>query len=288
EQGRRPVAGTAWPQHGIVALCPGAFTFPAFPSRASCPRVVSEHHRGGGAGGSREKFVDEGLGFAQTLFGVLVHELVHLYNPLDDGVEGEVYTVQGCAELGRKKSLGNAANWHYFASDDAPVGSSLEDDPKRTAMAMTDGAETGSAARDVDGGLEEERESCLYDDMVAEHTLLHALGVFGSTGVELITAKNAEGGGPAYHRPGLDLPSPSVTAAPRRYNKRRIPSSRAVWIMYGVASCSSSSGLVDSILLGNVPLPGVFDRPSADWTKTPACPLISDNTAWLEIDQRTS
>ncbi|KAI4117723.1 MAG: hypothetical protein LQ345_002099 [Seirophora villosa] len=115
EQGGGPVAGTALPYHSLVALCPGAFTFPAFPSRASCPRVVSVHHRGG-TGGSRQEFVDDGMNFTQTLFGVLLHELVHLYNPLDDGVEGEVYTVKGCAELGRKKSLGNAANWVYFAS----------------------------------------------------------------------------------------------------------------------------------------------------------------------------
>ncbi|KAL9018701.1 MAG: hypothetical protein Q9185_004015 [Variospora sp. 1 TL-2023] len=94
-----PVAGTAFPHHGLVALCPGTFTLPAFPLRQACPGVARVHHHRGAGGRTteRERFVDDGHGLSYTLFGVLIHELVHLYNPLDDGKgeEGEVYTAQG-------------------------------------------------------------------------------------------------------------------------------------------------------------------------------------------------
>lgn len=65
----------------------------------------------------RRKFVDTGWALRETRFSVLIHELVHLYNPLDAAsTTAEVYDIQPCADLDKKRSVGNAENWALYAA----------------------------------------------------------------------------------------------------------------------------------------------------------------------------
>lgn len=97
----------AFPEHGLVALCPLFWTLPTFPTLQSCPAVIGRR--------GHLHFADDGFAFVYTKFGTLLQELVHLYNPLDAGGE-EVYTAQASIELAARKCLGNAANWAFYAS----------------------------------------------------------------------------------------------------------------------------------------------------------------------------
>ena len=61
--------------------------------------------------------MDSGWGLRDTKFAILVHELVHLYNPLDGAAKtAEKYWAQDCVDLGVQESVGNAENWALYAA----------------------------------------------------------------------------------------------------------------------------------------------------------------------------
>lgn len=102
------VAAAAFPKHGIVALCPEFWRLEAFPDHDGCPVV-------GGRRGRRQ-FEDLGLGLIRTKFAALLHELVHLYNPLQTFEDPEEYSAEGCMELSAHKSIRNAGNLAFYAA----------------------------------------------------------------------------------------------------------------------------------------------------------------------------
>ena len=106
------VAAAAFPRHGLVALCPEFWTLEDFPVHDGCPAV-------GGRRGRRE-FEDLGLGLTRTKFAALLHELVHLYNPLEDFESPEEYSAEGCMELDAHRSIRNAGNLALYAASKTP------------------------------------------------------------------------------------------------------------------------------------------------------------------------
>ena len=109
ERPQFPVVASAFPDHGLVVLCPDFWTLKAFPNIDDCPAVSGRRrHR---------KFVEYGSGLIYSQFASLLHELIHLYNPVDGGLElGEVYTAQDCTNLDSRKSIRNAGNWALYAA----------------------------------------------------------------------------------------------------------------------------------------------------------------------------
>ena len=102
------VAAAAFPRHGLVALCPEFWTLETFPEHDDCPAI-------GGRRGRRH-FEDLGMGLTRTKFAALLHELIHLYNPLEDYEDPEEYSAEGCMELDAHKSIRNAGNLAFYAS----------------------------------------------------------------------------------------------------------------------------------------------------------------------------
>lgn len=108
-QPESPLAASALPYHGVVVLCPSFWTFKAFPSMDDCPAVSGRR--------GHKEFVEYGSGLIYNQFAVLVHELVHLYNPVDQEFElGEVYSAQECTNLNSRRSVRNANNWALYAA----------------------------------------------------------------------------------------------------------------------------------------------------------------------------
>ncbi|KAL8850068.1 MAG: hypothetical protein Q9221_004994 [Calogaya cf. arnoldii] len=95
---------------GLLVLCPNFWTHPAFPNGTdSCPLISG---RRGFA-----KFVEDGSALFDTQFGILIRELVRMYNPLNQEAEECVISgVQECLELDREKSIRNAGNWALYAA----------------------------------------------------------------------------------------------------------------------------------------------------------------------------
>ena len=110
--GFEAVSAGALPIHGLVCLCPYFWTHAAFPEVDDCPTVSGRR--------GQRRFVDDDGGFGETQFAVLVHELVHLYNPIDGGLEyAEVYSAQECVELDARQSVRNAENWALYAAGES-------------------------------------------------------------------------------------------------------------------------------------------------------------------------
>ncbi|KAL8970403.1 MAG: hypothetical protein Q9183_001544 [Haloplaca sp. 2 TL-2023] len=100
---------SAQPAIGSVAVCPKFWTRPDFPNNDGCPAVSGRR--------GRRRFIENGTGLTDTRFAILIHELVHLYNPNDNGFDqGEVYDVQSCADLDAGESLGHASNYALYAA----------------------------------------------------------------------------------------------------------------------------------------------------------------------------
>ncbi|KAI4191169.1 MAG: hypothetical protein L6R41_000306 [Letrouitia leprolyta] len=96
--------------HGTVVLCPAFWDFDTFPDVDDCVPVAGRR--------GRKRFLDSGRSLGDTRFSVLVHELIHLYNPLDRSANrtDEVYDIQQCAaDLDKDESVSNAQNWAYYA-----------------------------------------------------------------------------------------------------------------------------------------------------------------------------
>ncbi|KAL8940802.1 MAG: hypothetical protein Q9216_002628 [Gyalolechia sp. 2 TL-2023] len=105
------IQATALVGLGTVVLCPAFWAFANFPEIDDCVAVAGRR--------GRKKFLGAGGTLSDTKFSVLLHEMLHLYNPLE-GAEGagvgEVYDIQGCADLDKDKSVANAENWAYYAN----------------------------------------------------------------------------------------------------------------------------------------------------------------------------
>ncbi|KAI4219197.1 MAG: hypothetical protein L6R36_008500 [Xanthoria steineri] len=111
--GRKPSHAAGLPLDGTVILCPEFWKEERdFPGEEDCP-VVEGRRR-------NRKFMDSGWGLRDTKFAILVHELVHLYNPLDAAAKtAEKYRAQDCVDLGVQESVGNAENWALYAASAA-------------------------------------------------------------------------------------------------------------------------------------------------------------------------
>ena len=102
------ISAATFPTSGLIALCPEFWKLETFPVHEDCPAVSGRRgHR---------KFDDLGLGLTSTKFAVLLHELTHLYNPLEDFEDPEVYTAEGCLQLDAQKSISNAGNLAIYAA----------------------------------------------------------------------------------------------------------------------------------------------------------------------------
>ncbi|KAL9029320.1 MAG: hypothetical protein Q9196_002426 [Gyalolechia fulgens] len=95
-------------EHGTVVLCPTFWDSDDFPGIDDCVPI-------GGRRG-RKRFLASGASLGNTKYSVLLHELMHLYNPLDGANRtDEVYDIQRCAELDADQSVANAENWAFYA-----------------------------------------------------------------------------------------------------------------------------------------------------------------------------
>ncbi|KAL8734116.1 MAG: hypothetical protein Q9181_003305 [Wetmoreana brouardii] len=104
-----PVPAGSLPYHGLMVICPPFWTRATFPYGDGCPAV-------GGRRGQR-RFVDTGADLSDTQFAIIVHELMHLYNPRDAVTkQGEAYSAQDCLELDPQKSIQNAGNFALYAA----------------------------------------------------------------------------------------------------------------------------------------------------------------------------
>ncbi|KAI4104975.1 MAG: hypothetical protein LQ339_003592 [Xanthoria mediterranea] len=128
--GQAPAQGSAYsmicePQagHGLVrarglrsqaslSLCPEFWKRPAFPNGTDdCPVMA------GRRGFQRFAEEEDGSALTDTQFGILIRELVRMYNPLDKGpADGGVNGAQECSELNREQSIQNAGNWALYAA----------------------------------------------------------------------------------------------------------------------------------------------------------------------------
>lgn len=99
----------AVPSMGTIVLCPRFWDHPTFPGEEDCPAVIGRR--------GRKKFLDGGESLRETRFLILVHELMHLYNPQDFASgKPELYSVQECADLDKEESVANAENWAVYAA----------------------------------------------------------------------------------------------------------------------------------------------------------------------------
>ncbi|KAL8872957.1 MAG: hypothetical protein Q9174_001506 [Haloplaca sp. 1 TL-2023] len=104
-----PALSAALPATVSVMVCPAFWNNPDFPNNDGCPAVSGRR--------GRRRFTDHGTGLSDTRLAVMIHELVHLYNPNDAGPEGEEeYSLQGCADLDASRSLSHASNYALYAA----------------------------------------------------------------------------------------------------------------------------------------------------------------------------
>ncbi|KAL8714658.1 MAG: hypothetical protein Q9220_001607 [cf. Caloplaca sp. 1 TL-2023] len=109
QPGQKPQHAAVVPRHGVVALCPNFWKNPHFPGESNCLSVVGRR--------GKRKFMETGESLGDTRFSILLHELVHLYNPLDSAARtAEVYEAQQCVDLDEHASVANAENWAYYAA----------------------------------------------------------------------------------------------------------------------------------------------------------------------------
>ncbi|KAL8672967.1 MAG: hypothetical protein Q9168_002600 [Polycauliona sp. 1 TL-2023] len=115
QQGHELVSARGWPASGSLILCPDFWTHPAFPNGTEdCPLVA-------GRRGFQKFAVEEnGSALTDTQFGILIHELVRMYNPLDkeleEGGPSDIDGAKECFELDKEQSIQNAANWVLYAA----------------------------------------------------------------------------------------------------------------------------------------------------------------------------
>ena len=95
-----------------LSLCPEFWSRPAFPNGTDdCPVMA------GRRGFQRFAEEEDGSALTDTQFGILIRELVRMYNPLDKGpAEGGANGAQECSELNREESIQNAGNWALYAA----------------------------------------------------------------------------------------------------------------------------------------------------------------------------
>ena len=90
----------------VLVICPLFWRLPSLPTVNMCPSLVDN------------KLVPTIPSLAANQYGVIVHELTHIYK-LDAAVgmmgEGEVYDTQGAVELSPGASLMNANNFALYA-----------------------------------------------------------------------------------------------------------------------------------------------------------------------------
>ncbi|KAI4122905.1 MAG: hypothetical protein LQ338_005557 [Usnochroma carphineum] len=107
--GREPSHAASLPLRGTIVLCPTFWEAPDFPGVDDCVGVSGRR--------GKRLYVDNGWTLRDTKFAILVHELVHLYNPSDGAAKtAEVYDIRDCAELDKDQSVGNAENWAIYAA----------------------------------------------------------------------------------------------------------------------------------------------------------------------------
>lgn len=98
----QPVAYIVNPQK-MVAICPHFWLLPHIAHKTACPRIVNG------------KVLIEPTSLIVTQFGILVHELVHIYNRFDDSWQ-EVYTFDDVVGLDAIRSVENAQNYATYAA----------------------------------------------------------------------------------------------------------------------------------------------------------------------------
>lgn len=107
--GRKGPHAASLPLQGAIVLCPRFWEEPAFPGVDDCATVSGRR--------GQRRFLDSGWALRDTQFAILIHELIHLYNPSDDAnTRPEVYDIRECAGLDKKLSVGNAENWAVYAA----------------------------------------------------------------------------------------------------------------------------------------------------------------------------
>ncbi|KAL8748370.1 MAG: hypothetical protein Q9199_008212 [Rusavskia elegans] len=111
-EGHELVRARGWQSQGLLALCPDFWMHPAFPNGTDdCPLIA------GRRGFQRFAKDEDGSALTDTQFGILIRELVQMYNPLDEGPEeGSVNGANECLELSREQSIQNAGNWALYAA----------------------------------------------------------------------------------------------------------------------------------------------------------------------------
>ena len=90
---------------GTVYLCPNFFRLPRVARRAACPVVDPVSNQ----------FVGDGFNLAFSQYGVLVHEMYHLYNT-ENTLTSEIYDIQGAVDLTEEASVMNAQNYALYAA----------------------------------------------------------------------------------------------------------------------------------------------------------------------------
>ena len=101
---------TTAPGWEAIFICPHFWNLPASAHLNQCPTV--------GADNKMVENPDE-PGLAETMYGAIVHELVHMYyHKTASLVERvtETYDLQACVDLSAKDSVLNANNYAYYAS----------------------------------------------------------------------------------------------------------------------------------------------------------------------------
>lgn len=103
----RDVPLGSWPQYGVIFICPFFWTLLVLPFHSACPSV------------SNNVLVPDNTRLSTNQFGVMVHELVHLYAPALTAIVDatvETYDVQKAVNLDAKASLANANNYALYAA----------------------------------------------------------------------------------------------------------------------------------------------------------------------------
>ena len=92
----------------IISICPIYWGLPRVAQKAACPLVNGDG-----------KLLTEPFNLRTTQFAVLVHELVHVYNTLDN--KEEVYDMEDVVGLSAARSLENAQNYASYAAGELRV-----------------------------------------------------------------------------------------------------------------------------------------------------------------------
>lgn len=97
-------AAVAYRGTEVIVLCSNT-EYGVAPLRSSCP-IVREN----------KLWPDNGALVYKAGFGVLIHELAHVYGIVDEKGIPEVYRIQDAAELDGRRQYLNAQNWAFYAS----------------------------------------------------------------------------------------------------------------------------------------------------------------------------